>query len=104
MADETRTVLDEEWQGGAGGVVAAGRSKIFETLHGDSTDVARVKIAIQGKRALVLLLQSSQRPTSTCPTCGGPMTVHIAACAMGAILAEVNDALVSEVSSGRRGR
>jgi hypothetical protein len=103
MADETRTVLDEEWRPAFGGVAGAHGQRLLNT-DDEPTDVARVKIAIQGKRALVLLLQSSQRPTSTCPTCGGPMTGHTAACAMGAVIKEVNDALASEVGSGRRGR
>lgn len=97
MADETRTVLDEAWRVGVGGVVGADGPALLQILHGDPLDMGRVRVAVLGKRALVLLLQAS-----TCPTCAGPMTAHVAPCAMGLILAEVDAALASEVSAGRR--
>jgi hypothetical protein len=83
MADETRTVLDEEWRAAFGGVVGAHGERLLNT-DDEPIDMARSKIAVQGKRALVLLLQAS-----TCPTCAGPMTDHAPGCAMGAVLAEV---------------
>jgi hypothetical protein len=85
MANETRTVLDEEWRAAFGGVVAADGSKLLEPLHGGPLDAARAKIAVLGKRALVLLLRAS-----TCPTCANPMTGHAPGCAMGTVLAEVD--------------
>ena len=66
------TVLQEEWRAAYGGVIAADGAKLLDTRHGDARELARARIAVVGKRALVLLLQAS-----TCPTCGAPMTGHV---------------------------
>ena len=84
MADVIRTVLDEEWRAAFGGVVAADGSKLLEPLHGGALDAARSKVAVLGKRSLVLLRQAS-----TCPTCSRPMASHDPGCAMRGILGEL---------------
>jgi len=86
MSDDViGAVLDEVWRTAFGGVVAADGSKVLETLRGDALDLARSRIAVLGKRALVLLRQAS-----TCPTCARTMTDHAPGCAMGTVLAEVD--------------
>ena len=81
-------VLDEVWRATLDGkVIGADRKKIFVPTHGDRADVARARIAVLGKRALVLLRLTRQG--ATCPTCERPMTTHTPGCAMRSLLDEV---------------
>lgn len=90
VASAAMNVLDEVWRVGIGGVVAGDGATLLEILHNDARAMARTRVAVLGKRALVLLLQAS-----TCPTCAGPMSDHVRGCEMGILLAEVEAASAS---------
>jgi hypothetical protein len=81
-------LLDEVWRATLDGkIIGADRSKLFVPTHGDRNDVARARIAVLGKRAIMLLRLT--RKGASCPTCERSMTTHTQGCAMKALLEEV---------------